>query len=594
MQSQASEGLQRLIKTLFARKRRAHMVLLVVALGLGVLSAHAAVGFYQGIEALLFIFFNETEKQLASGVRALPWWHIILIPTAVGAIVGQIIRHIPEERAGGVGEVIEAMALKGGHLSLKSGILSGSATLLALGGGSSTGREGPVVHLAASLAGGLTKRFGLPAHAVRTLVGCSVAAAVAASFNAPFAGVFFALEVIIGHYALHAFAPIVIAAIAGTVTSRAYLGDYPAFVMGDYAIASVWEFPAFVCLGLIAAVVAVSLARALSGLETKRETALKNLPIWALPPIGGALIGTLGIWIPEILSVGYEATSTAITGGYGAGLLITLLIAKFIAVALSFLFRLGSGVFSPALFLGAMLGGAFGLGVTALAPGAVSTPGLYAVVGMGAVASAVLGAPISTFLIIFEITGEYGITLAVMVACAVASQTAYLFGHTSVFHTLLTRRGIALEGGKATYLLKSASASEHMETDFFTVHENTPAQTLVPMLLDMDGLPVVVTDHEGLMQGTVRLVDIPPEVIVGGSNETVTAMEIARTYTPTLRSTDPLKKAMELFEETNESVLPVTSVTQTGVVVGLLRHRSIMTVYTRALLETQGRDAQDD
>lgn len=594
MSDHLSRSIAKLGEKSFRSKRSAHLTLMAFALILGILAGHAAVGFYLAIDGLLFLFYGESEAQLATGARDLPWWHIVLVPTLVGVIVGQIIRFLPGGRAGGVGEVIEATALKAGELSLKKGFLSAGATILALAGGSSTGREGPVVHLGASMASGLTRHFGLPDHATRTLLGCCVAAAVAASFNAPFAGVFFALEVIVGHYALHAFAPIVIAAIAGTVTSRAYLGENPAFVIGDYAINSAWEFPAFIILGILGALIAIMLCRSLLTIESLREQLLGSFPIWLLPPLGGAMVGGLGVFVPEVLSVGYEATSFAIGGDYGLTMLLTLLAAKFVAVVISFTSRLGSGVFSPSLFLGAMLGGSFGLIAALTFPELASDHGVYAIAGMGAVASAALGAPISTFLIVFEITGDYSITMAVMVTSAVASLTASAFGHTSIFHALLARRGIELDGGRATYLLKSCLAADHMDKDFFTINGTATADTAVPMILDLNGFPVVVTDESGSMIGTVSLAQIPADVMAGKA-EAIPAVEaIARTSQPTIRATDPLKKALEIFEATGESILPVLSTERDGVVVGLLRHRAVMVEYNRALLESQGRDAVTD
>ena len=561
----------------------------ILAVIIGVVAGYGAIGFYLGIAEVLNFGFGIHEALLATNVSGLPAWQIIGVPVTGGLIVGQLLRFIPIRQSLGVSNVIEAAALHNSELDAKSGLISAAATIVSLGSGASMGREGPVVHLGATLASVLTKILRLNPAVARTLLGCGVAAAVAASFNAPIAGVFFALEVIIGHYALHAFAPIVIAAIAGTLVSRAHLGDFPAFQITDYAIVSFWEFPAFFLLGVVAALVAATFMAGLNWSDHVRAR-LKKIPFWLHPAIAGFLVGLIALAYPEVLSVGYEPISVALNGGYGFELLIALLIAKIIATTISYGGRFGGGFFSPSLFIGAMTGGAFGIIAASIFPEMASTPGLYAIVGMGAVASAVLGAPISTMLIVFEITGDYNLTIAVMIASAVASNVTSFFYERSIFFMQLANRGIWLEGGKATYLLKSAKIADHMSRDFFTVTENEPAEKARELLVTQGGGLLIVTDASGTMLGTVSFNQLPPDIFEDETARPHNVGEHLHTACHTVKATDALQIAMSLMDSSGEDILPVLSPNQEGLVVGLISHRHVMREYNRALLESQGQD----
>jgi len=561
----------------------------ILAVLVGVVSGYAAIGFYLAISEILQLGFGVDEASLATGVSGLPAWLIISVPVTGGLIVGQLLRFLPDRQTTGVSNVIEMAALRQGAINLKEGLISAGATIISLGSGASMGREGPVVHLGAALASFLTKSMNLNPAVARTLLGCGVAAAVSASFNAPIAGVFFALEVVIGHYALHTFAPIVIAAIAGTLVSRQHLGDFPSFQITDHIINSYWEFPAFFILGIVAALVAVVFMTGMNWAD-RTQGKLTIIPYWLRPGLAGLLVGLIALVYPEILSVGYEATTTALNGGYALHILLALMAAKIIATMISFGGRFGGGIFSPSLFIGAMAGGAFGLIAGGIFPELASSPGLYAVVGMGAVASAVLGAPISTMLIVFEITGDYNLTVAVMIASAVASNVTSQFYQHSFFLMQLARRGIQLEGGKATYLLKSVRVADHMSRDFFTITDTEPVERAREMLVMQGGGLLIVTDSTGAMMGTLSFGQLPPDIFENDKAREHTVAEYVHASTLTVKSSDPLQIAMERMDSSGEETLPVVSDSQEGVIVGLISHRYVMREYNRALLETQGQD----
>ncbi len=568
-----------------------HISIMVLAAICGVLVGYMAIGFYIGIDFLYQFLYGFNETDLASGVKTLPWWHVLSVLIVAGLIVGQLLRFLPDHLTQGVPHVIEASSLHDSNMSIRHGIISAAATLISLGAGASAGREGPVVHFGATLSSTITQLFGLSPAVARTLLGCGVASAVAASFNAPIAGVFFALEVVIGHYALHTFTPVVIAAIAGTLVSRAHFGDFPAFQLTDIAITSFWEFPAFMLLGVVSAFIAIIFMAGLN-YGDKIRSRFTRIPYWVHPALGGVGISIIAFKYPEVLSVGYEATSNALNGYYELKFMVILIVAKTAATIISIASRFGGGVFSPSLFLGAMVGGTFGIIAANVFPEMASSHNVYAIVGMGALASAVMGAPISTMLIVFEITGEYSTTIAVMIASAVATMIANVFHGRSFFHMQLATRGIRLEQGRASYLLKSATVSSHMSRDFFTIHSDDTLMHARELLVAQGGGLLITTDGAGKMTGTLSLNDLPTDIFDDERAASMTTGEICHDMPLTVKTTDLLQVALTRMEQSGEDILPVVAADDEQTVIGLIYHRAVMQEYNRALLENQGQHNQ--
>ncbi|MEX2408787.1 MAG: chloride channel protein, partial [Rhodovibrionaceae bacterium] len=240
--------------------RNDQVILSALAVAIGGLAGLGAILFRLGIDAVQWGALGFWGEQVVSGAAQQPWWRLILAPTLGGLVIGLAIHFfMPGRRPQAVADVIEASALNGGRMSLRNGVKAALISAGSIGVGASVGREGPVVHMGGVIGSFVARRLHLGRRLTRTLLGCGVASAVAASFNAPIAGVFFALEVVVGHYALSAFAPIVIAAVVGTLVSRAHYGDFPAFILvQNYEIASFWEFPAFVLLGVAGAIAALA------------------------------------------------------------------------------------------------------------------------------------------------------------------------------------------------------------------------------------------------------------------------------------------------------------------------------------------------
>jgi len=437
----------------------------LIALVIGVAAGAAALGFRVGIASLQEFIYGASDKDLHSRLATLHWGWVLGIPVLGGLAVGLLLQTVSKiRRPQSLADVIEGAALLEGRVDKREGLVSTLASLITLSTGGSSGREGPVVHLGAVIStyvSGWIKADGITA---RDLMGCAAAAAVSASFNAPIAGTLFALEVVLRHFAVRSFAPIVIASVAGTLVSRWQMGNVTEFALPASDIGFYIELPAFLLLGLVSGFMAFILIRSIFIAEELGDLVQKatHMPDWLRPAAAGAMLGSIAIWFPHIIGVGYETTSRVLTGQIGLWMVIMFVVVKVAAVAITFSGRMGGGIFSPSLMVGAMTGLAFGYIATAIAPELSGAETLYALAGMGAVAAAVLGAPISTTLIVFELTGDWQAGIAVMVSVSLASALTTRLVDRSYFLTLLKRRGVRLADGPQNYVLGTISTGRLM------------------------------------------------------------------------------------------------------------------------------------
>jgi chloride channel protein, CIC family len=563
--------------------RNDQVVLSILAVVVGAASGGAAIAFRDAIGGFQWLVYGFSDEQLATLAATLPWWQVLLVPTAGGLVIGLFIHYLmPGGRPHAVAHVIEASALHDARMSLTVGLRAALASAASIGVGASVGREGPVVHLGASLGSWVAKRLHLGRVLARTLLGCGVAAGVAASFNAPIAGSFFALEVVVGHYALSAFAPIVIASVTGTLISRARYGDYPAFILPDnWTIVSFWEFPGFALLGLVSALAAIIFMWSIMFTE---DTAAKlPVPAWSRPAFAGLLVGIIGLAFPQVLGVGYEATDKALSDLYPLWMLLALIVAKTAATAISLGGGFAGGVFSPSLFIGAMVGGAYGILATQAFPELSSGHGAYTIIGMGAVAGAVLGAPMSTILMIFEMTNDYELTIAVMLATVIASVVTQQVHKQSFFTWQLERRGIAVRGGHQTGLMRRVKVSSVMDHRYASVTPDTP---IAQVRLKLQAAPwgeLFVVDADGGLCGVITYADLHEAAFDTSHDSELIADNVARSVPAILLVGDHLEAAVKAFTVTGEPHIPVVADKKSMVLRGLVHEHEAMLAYQRAL-----------
>ncbi len=466
---------KRILVELRRLRRRAaafgHARLWLFAIVIGAAGAYGVIAFRMAINFFSILAFGEGEQMVASGAGSLPFLRAWAAPVVGGFAVSALMvladryKWLPDGRPQGVAEVIEARAVRDGRRSFRTGLAAAVISALSLGSGASAGREGPAVHIGATIASAIDRRVQFTAKDRRTLLGCGAAAAVSASFNAPLAGVLFALEVVLGNYALSVFGPIAAASAVSALVTRIHLGDFPAFAAPDYDVAGPMDVPLSAGLGLLCGLVS-SLFLLCAEQMTERVRALATqhkFSIMLAPPAAGAIVGLIGAFHPEIFGVGYEAVTRALAGAYALETLLALLVLKILATAVTVSCRFGGGVFSPGLVIGVFAGAAFGVLLESYFPGASAGATYYAMIGMGAAGGASIGAPISTTLVVFELTGDYTMTISLMVAVAVATLITQSIAGKSFFHWQLSRRGYDISEGPQGMILKTIRVRDVMD-----------------------------------------------------------------------------------------------------------------------------------
>ncbi len=476
------------------------MRVLIFGVAVGAVASLAAIAFtdlIKWLNDLLFITFRSRQGLAGdSAARAL----LFIVPAIGGLLVGALMILMPQRRAHNPAEVIEAAQLRRA-VPLKSGLINAAAALLGLGSGASVGQYGPLTHLGATL-GSAVSRLGRVEPALG--IGCGVAAAISTAFSAPIAGIIFAHEVVLRHYSLRAFAPITVASSTGLFIAHEVFQRPALFEVSVVRGVFAPEFLAFGAIGVGGAVLAVVFMRAI--FAARRLADGLAAPSWLKPAIAGLGIGLAAQWIPEILGSGRETLRFAITAdAYGVAELCITMSAKIIATALCLGFGFAGGVFSPALLIGILFGAAVGGGAEALYPQHYAGLEFYAICGMAAVASPVIGAPLTTILIIFELTRNYELSTAVMVSVVFSNLVAYrLFGR-SLFDMQLFKRGFDLSMGRDKVMLSQISVRDCLAANFVRGGADDALSTVRRALLAAGQNEAYIVEGSGKYLGMITL-----------------------------------------------------------------------------------------
>lgn len=569
--------------------RNEHLIMGAMALGIGIAAAYGALVFRIGVGEIQRASFGISLGEFLPDASHLPWWLVIAVPTLGGLFVGAVIKFANGgRRAHSVAHVIEASALRGGRMSLKDGIVSTVIHIASLGVGASTGREGPVVHLGATIGAWLAERLGLDRSHSRTLLACGVAAATGSLFNAPVAGAVFAIEVVVGNLSLTAGAPIFVAAVTGTAIGRFYFGSAPAFSVPEQHLISFWEVPAFALLGVVCAVAAMVMMQ--SAFTVEKAVAKTKLPVWLQPACGGVLVGVIAVFLPQILGVGYLATDTALRGAFDLQMLSLLIVAKIAAVAICIGFGFGGGVVSPSLFLGAMVGGAFGFIAGGVFPALFSGVAAYALIGTAALAGSVIGAPLTAIFIIFELTGSSALTVAVMVATAVASVVTHQFYARSYFHRQLANAGVNLAGGHDQAVLRTLRVSKFMRWRYVTIEPSGDLHLVHARLHESPDGEIYVVGGDGAVGAVINYADIDDALIDRREDGPLDAGSIAQPLFDFLLPSDSLEEAQAKIAAAGRSILPVVRSRETMEICGVIGELDIARAYNRALIDLRAEE----
>ncbi|MBF0370726.1 MAG: chloride channel protein [Magnetococcales bacterium] len=568
-----------------------HIILSAIAVAIGLMVGYGAILFRRLIEFFQFLFMGAGGENVVDILATLPWWQILLMPVVGGLIIGPLVHFVfPGSRGHGVPEVMAAVALHGGKMNMRDGIGKMIACSLSIGSGGSVGREGPVVHLGATIASWFGRKLHMSTKHMRTMVGCGAAAGVAASFNAPIAGVMFALEVILADYGLATFSPIVLSSVIATVIARLHLGDFPAFIVPHYTLVSAWEIPAYVGLGLVCGITGILFMHIL--FTSEDLFAKMPIPRYLRPIVGGFCLGGIAIVFPQVMGVGYDTMNMALLEQMAGPMMLVLIFAKIMATSVTLGTGFSGGVFTPSLFLGAMVGGAFGTFAHNLFPALSGGPGAYTLVGMGAMAAAVLGAPIASILILFELTGDYRIMLALMVASTVATLLINQVYRDSVYSKALRRNNIDLWSGRESGLLRHISVSTIMRRKCEIIPDTMNIRRLKDRIRHSQEENFLVVDGNGQLKGIVSFQDIRGVAFEEGLEDLVLVRDIATRELVTVTPEDNLYDAFRRMGTANVEQLPVVAKDNPSHVLGVITNHDVIQAYNKALLEREAEHQQ--
>lgn len=569
-----------------------HVKISLISVAIGLMVGYGSILFRELIDLFQFLFMGEGGEEVVRILEGLEWWHIFLMPVAAGIILGPLIHFLfPTAKGHGVPEVMMSVALQGGRLDLRDGLGKILACSISIGCGGSVGREGPVVHLGATLASWLGQKLHMSTSHMRTMVGCGAAAGIAASFNAPIAGVMFALEVILGDYGLATFSPIVLSSVIATVVARLHLGDFPAFIVPHYTLVSAWEIPAYVGLGVLCGITGIIFMHLLFSAEHR----IAQLPIkpWLRPMVGGFLVGLMGVFFPRVMGVGYDTMNLALLEQMAGHVMFIYILAKIVATVITIGFGFYGGVFTPALFLGAMVGGAYGTYAHALFPAISAGPGAYTLVGMGAMSASVLGAPITSILILFELTGDYRIMLALMVASIIASLLINQVYGDSVFTKALRLNNIDLWSGRESGVLRRILVGQVMRRDCAVVPDTLSIRRFKERLRASEDENFLVVDDMGQLKGIVSFQDFRGVAFEEGLEDLVLVRDLATRELVTVTPDDTIYEAMRRMTGANVEQLPVVAPNNPSQVLGIVTNQAVIRAYNRALMEREAAEGDE-
>lgn len=556
--------------------------MMLLGMGTGVVVGYAAVLFIVLVELMEYAFFGEALRPFEI-LRHVPWYRVMLVPALGGLLTGLVIHIFAREAKGhGVSEVMEAVALQGGVIRGRVGLVKTIASALTLGSGGSVGREGPIVQIGASIASKIGQVLGANPRQLRTLAGCGASAGIGAIFNAPIAGAIFSLEVILGDFELATFAPIVLAAVMGTAVAQSRLGNYPSFEAPAFEVHAVLaEIPFWLLIGVLAGLIAALFIKALAFSEDSFE----KIPVWTplRPALGGLAVGAMGLLVPWVLGGGYATMTDMLFGRLTWTLLALLVGMKLVATCVSIGSGGSGGAFAPALFIGAALGGIVGHGVEAIMPGYTAAPGMYALIGMGAVLAGAAQAPLTALLMAFEVTNNYQTILPVMLACAISAIIARRYAKESVYTMKLARRGINLRLTHEQNLLRVLTVRDAMTREVQTVPETMKFGDLLDLLAHSREIDFPVVDTAGRLTGMISFQDIREVAFEKGLEDVLIVRELMSRNAITVTERDDLHTALERIGSRNIERLPVVDVHERRRVVGMLSRRDIVTAYNRAI-----------
>jgi CIC family chloride channel protein len=536
-----------------------------------------------------FAYALPAHRLLSEGIGIDPL-RILVVPIIGGLIVGLttiLIRHWrPREMV----DAIEANALYGGRMSLIDSLNIAILTLLSGGFGASVGLEAAYTQLGAGLSSKVGRVLRVRRADLRTLVGCGAAAAIAAAFNAPLAGAFYAFELVIGTYSSAILAPVSVAAITGAFTARWTLGPDPIFLSTSPAAVRGWDYWIFGGVGIAAALLGIAIMLAVTWIE--RTFRAHSVPVWLRPALGGAALAAVAVFFPQVLGSGHGAIESVLAMSFSPLALLLLIPAKALGSAISVGSGFRGGLFSTSLFIGSLFGGAIGSTMAQLFPSLHVDPLAYALVGMGAVAAAIVGAPVTMILLVLEMTADFYIAVGVMVAVIFASTVVRLtFGYSFAtwrFH----QKGVPIKGASDIGWMHDLTVAKLMRRDVVTVPETLPLSAFRERVPLGSAKRVFLLDADGRYAGFINTSDahVPDldEKLAG-----MTVRDLKQGDEHFLLPEQMIRTALDRFVTTEQETLPVLASVNDRRVVGFVTEAYALRIYNQELERARAEELGD-
>mgnify|MGYP005842507807 CR=1 FL=1 len=572
----------RLLDALVRLNLSQDILFLAIASLIGIGAGYGAVLFHEAIRLVQEAFFVHLHGAIANapGSRYL----IALYPALGGLLVGILTVYVsPESRGHGVPDVIKAVIARGGYLKSSLVFTKTVASALTIGSGGGAGREGPIIQIGASMGSAVGQLFRMSSDQLRTLVASGAAGGIAAIFNAPLGGVMFALEVIIGDFRVRTVSPIVVSTVLATAISRSYLGNHPPFVPTNYELVSTNELFFYLLLGMMSGVVSVWFSRVMYSVESWFSR-LRNIPRVFHPAIGGLAVGIMLIWIPSLAGFSYEINNLAIIGQANILILALVFVLTPIAAGLTLGSGGSGGIFAPALKAGAAFGGVVGIFLHTFFPLQTAASGAYALVGMGAMVSGTMHAPLTAMLIVFEVSDTYQVILPIMFAAVSSAVIAKLFMPQSIYTLPLEKEGVEVGYGINLSIVHRVTVQDLIRRKFSRVKPSTTLRDLIRLIEEKDQTVFPVTDEKDVFLGVVRFQDIRPVLADSTLHKTLIAADIMVENTPVLYEGESLDRVLKTFELSDVDVLPVLASPSTRKLVGLAHQEDALRRYRKEIL----------
>ena len=568
--------------------------LIILAVLIGMLGGLGNYLFRQTIDLIHWLV---VEQSLALFQISLEHWSpqrilVMFLPAVGGLLVVPLWVFFNKDLKGGFAGFLVRVNLKGAKLPMRPLFTRGLGAAITLGTGGSAGQEGPIAIIGGTIGSQFGKRFKMSGDRLKVLVACGAAAGVAATFNAPIAGVFFATEIVLlSSFELASFTSIVISSAMATVVSRALLGNTSELVAPPYLMGSFWELLLYLLLGIIIGGLAAGFIDVHFRIKDRID-AIK-LPKLAKPVLGGLCVGIIGIALPQVFGNGYEFMTEVLYGDHTWYLLGLLVAAKMIATSITLGSGLPGGMFAPCLFLGAVSGGAFGHLMDLLFPTFGLFPGAYALVGMGAFLAAATHSPMTAIFLLFEITDSYEVIVPIMLACVIGTAIARHLKKDSLETVELTRAGIDLEAGKERNIMKGLAVGEVMSHRVETVPENMPLGDFARFIERTHHTNFPLVNAAGELTGIISVQDFMGVVFEKDLMDLVVVKELATTDVITVHAEEDLDTAMRRIGYRNIEQLPVVDRETHRKLHGIISRRDMVSAYNRELMSKTLGDSDD-